>query len=241
VNREDIMKSVVVENNRLAEMTEKGKQLETVICDLEKKIEVVIEKNNKMVKSYAEVLKTKQDGESTGIDRSTVTVLQPESTNIELLAEYSEREKKKNNVVIHNLPESKKESAEERMNEDMEAVGKMVLEGLNMKEMEFTTVRRINVRNQDKDKNRMIVATLATPARKRAMLAAAKTLRNEERWSRVFISPDRTYSERQEFRKMREDLKRRREGGEESIGIRNNRIVKTRTETDTDQTSVKQN
>ena len=70
-----------------------------------------------------------------------------------------------------------------------------------------------------------------TPNHKRAILAIARTLRDTTEWSNTYISPDQTPQEREQGRKLRQELKDRREAGEEDITIRGHQIVHSRRRT----------
>ena len=59
------------------------------------------------------------------------------------------------------------------------------------------------------------------------MLRNAKKLRNttKEQLKKIIITPDMTVKEREISRKLREDLRIRREAGEENLVIRRGKIV----------------
>ena len=52
-------------------------------------------------------------------------------------------------------------------------------------------------------------------------------MRHSDRWPRVYLTPDLTRSEREEGRKLREELKKRRDSGEQNLTIRNRKIVES--------------
>ena len=122
----------------------------------------------------------------------------------------------------------------------------MLLHGTNVEGVRVTKLIRLGGRGQNQiNKPRLIMATLDQPARRRVILAAAKTLRHTDNWSNVYISPDLYPSEREKERKLREELKTRRDAGETDIIIRGSQII-TRTKrpvphnttaTDSDSTS----
>ena len=64
-------------------------------------------------------------------------------------------------------------------------------------------------------------------SQKRQILSKAKTLRNSTEWNRVYISPDLTPKERAENKKLRDELKRRRNEGEANLIIRKG-VITTR-------------
>ena len=76
---------------------------------------------------------------------------------------------------------------------------------------------------------------------KRAVLAAAKTLRHTDDWNNTYNSPDLTPKEREEGRKLREELKTRRNNGKSNLIIRRNRIIQTSNKETGPQNSTEQN
>jgi len=50
-------------------------------------------------------------------------------------------------------------------------------------------------------------------------------LRKQEKYFRVFITPDRTKFECQKHRKLVDEMKRRRQSGEKNLAIQNGAIV----------------
>ena len=63
---------------------------------------------------------------------------------------------------------------------------------------------------------------------KKQALAKPKQLKSErnKKWNKVFITPDLTFKERTESRKLRAELATRRENGETDLVIRSGRIIK---------------
>ena len=60
------------------------------------------------------------------------------------------------------------------------------------------------------------------------MLKSAHQLHSFTQYDNVYISPDRTRQERESFRKLRAELKQRKDGGEPNLVIRNGKIVTKR-------------
>ena len=67
--------------------------------------------------------------------------------------------------------------------------------------------------------------TLGSVKTKREILTDAKKLKNHEKWSRVFITPDLAPKEREKSRSLRDELRRRINSGEEGLMIRKGKIV----------------
>ena len=60
---------------------------------------------------------------------------------------------------------------------------------------------------------------------KTEVLKMARQFRQSPVYSNIYITPDLTWREREEGRRLREELARRRESGEENLAIRRGKIV----------------
>lgn len=143
----------------------------------------------------------------------------------EAIEEYREREARKSNIIVHNIPESKKQEAKDRLREDVQEVSSLIAEGLEIEEhVSITSAIRLGKR--DEDKTRLLRVTLENVKTKRNILAKAKKLRETEKWKQVFITPDLSPKERQKNKVLREELNRRIKEGEEDLVIRRGKIIR---------------
>ena len=138
-----------------------------------------------------------------------------------ILDEIQDKERRKHNVVIHNLRETEGQTHEERTKGDDEKFKIMVKDGMKLV---VQTTKTFRVGKKDDNKPRLMVVTLTNMADKMEILKLAASLRDTE-WSRVYVTPDLTWKEREEGRQLRSELARRKEAGEEHIWIRRGRIV----------------
>lgn len=76
------------------------------------------------------------------------------------------------------------------------------------------------------ERPRPLILTVDNFEKKLEILENAYKLSHTTEWKNVFIAPDRTPKEREEHKKLREELKRRQHEGEEGIIIRKGKIVK---------------
>ena len=74
------------------------------------------------------------------------------------------------------------------------------------------------------DKTRPLLIPLPDISTKRQLLKLSKTLKDSEAWNNIFISPDLTPMEREEGKKLKDELRRRRNEGED-VNIRRGKIV----------------
>ena len=76
------------------------------------------------------------------------------------------------------------------------------------------------------EKPRLLIVGLENVETKADLLKLAPDLRHTQQWKRVFVTPDLTWQEREQGRKLRMDLKQRMENGETNLVIRRGKIVK---------------
>ena len=145
----------------------------------------------------------------------------------EAIREQQDRNERKLNLVVSGMPESK---GNEELN-DITLVNE-IHSKLDVKPISSFKIRRLGKKGT-KPRPTLIQYQEADHETRATILRNAKKLRNvnkENCISTVFVNPDLTYKEREESWKLRQELKRRRENGEELI-IRRGAIV----------TAVKQN
>lgn len=138
-----------------------------------------------------------------------------------LLDEIQDKERRKLNVVVHNLEETAGATQAERVEGDGARFRTMVKEALKLV---VNTGKTFRVGKKEDGKPRLLIVSLTNMEDKREILRYAATLRNTD-WSKVYITPDLTWQEREKGRQLRAELARRREAGEDNICIRQGRIV----------------
>lgn len=146
----------------------------------------------------------------------------------ETFEEVQEREKRKNNIIVVNLPESGEEKVEDRQREDIQRVKERLAK---IPEVEVGEVRdpvRLGKRDiGNGSRPRMLRITVQKEETRRKILSLAHTLNEgiKDPKGRVYFNADRTPKEREEFRKLREELERRKKD-EPDLVIRGGKIVK---------------
>ena len=145
---------------------------------------------------------------------------------------YREREARKFNVIIHNICEPTSEEAADRKVEDREQVVDMIENGLDVEQVEIQSIVRLGKKIEGK--SRLTKVTLDSVKSKRELLNNAKKLRNSEKWGRVYITPDLSPHEREENKKLREELRKRRNEGESGLVIRRGKIIQQESSGDGD-------
>ena len=136
----------------------------------------------------------------------------------EEVEEKLEIERRKRNLVIHGVPETDAE-------QDIDTFAEIIGEGLHMDfDRHIETLMRIGRLVEGKPRPlRVVVKTLDG---RKEILARAKNLKDNDKFKRMFISPDLTRKQQEADRDLRNNLKRIREEGETEAKIKFGRIVK---------------
>ena len=97
-----------------------------------------------------------------------------------------------------------------------------MLAAMRLTEIEVKTAIRIGKKSEDKP--RPLIITLNSE--REQVLRRARLIRRYKDWQNVFIDPDRTPLEQEEFRDLRAEFKKRREDGENII-MRDGKILRS--------------
>ena len=144
--------------------------------------------------------------------------------------EQREREERQSNLIFHNIPESTDEDVNDRKEHDVTLV-KEIFMTLEMDYTDISKPTRLGKKmttGKGPGKPRLLRVTVDNVNAKKQALAKAKQLKTDrnKKWNKVFITPDLTFKERTESRKLRAELATRRENGENDLVIRRGRIIK---------------
>ena len=104
----------------------------------------------------------------------------------------------------------------------------------------FSDAMHLNVRvtkayrvgKPGQEKPRLLLVGLENTEIKRDLLKLTLQLRSTDLWKNVYLSPDLTWKEREESRRLREELRRRTDVGEVNLTIRKGRDKKTGPDSD---------
>ena len=139
---------------------------------------------------------------------------------LDTVKEEDEKRKRDCNVVVHGMTRT------EICDRDrLEAMMRDVMELEDVRMEEVNRLGKGEVQGNGKPKS--ILVRFETPGQKWAVVGRAKRLRNAgEGYRRIMIVPDLTVKERFEDKKLREELRRRRDDGENDIFISKGKIIK---------------
>jgi len=205
--------------------------------------EIVTESLDKVVGQFTAALKDTQDfikqsfeqivDAPAGDMETSHAATQPNTSThvngrnaVEAVDEYVERERRKCNVIIHNLPEPGEVSSGEQLRQkDKEKVCSLISTEFKINDFEVQRTVRLGSHNPSSPKPRLLLVELKDISTKRQILRQATSLRKSSTWSNIYISPDLTPKERAHNKKLREELKSRKDAGEKNIFIKHGRII----------------
>ena len=107
--------------------------------------------------------------------------------------EYRDRENRKCNIIVHQVPESSCKEAKDRNAEDTTVIEQLLVD-IGVQDATASSVVRLGKRIPDR--HRLMKVTLDSVPRKIQALKNAKKLRNTLKWKDIFITPDMTPKER---------------------------------------------
>ena len=163
----------------------------------------------------------------TSINKNLKSVKSNIDSNKDREDENKARKGKECNVCVFNIPEGTEENDEDNYKKDINKL-KQVVEGkVIIKAEDLKTAYRIGTKKSDASP-RPFILKFNNLSKHKEVLALRNLFykQDEEEGNRVFVHPDRTKKEVEEHRLLVNELKQRKEDGEENIGIRNGKIIK---------------
>ncbi|KAK4317199.1 hypothetical protein Pmani_011680 [Petrolisthes manimaculis] len=198
---------------------------------MKKEIQVLRE-DNKALKNRLEAVEKRMDDLQNDIVRDIKEKV------IEEIREDEEQERRKSNLVIYNLPEPEGTNAEE-VGDIEEAVCQQLFEQeIKVQEVAVVSVKRLGKPRErevrprpnanaaepgvaDKPKPRPLLVKLIDAKTKWTILKNCKNLKYTQNdiFKYVSVTPDMTYKQRQEDKRLRDELRRRKGMGETNLYI----------------------
>lgn len=136
---------------------------------------------------------------------------------------FLDRERRKPNLVIHNLPGQAGDPRMDRCNADMSEFTRMIRECFRLK---VHTKSSFPAGKASTGRHRLLIVTLDSEEDKHTILRLASQFRDSARYGQIYITPDLTWQERQKGRQMTVEPRRHREQGATDLAIRSGRICK---------------
>ena len=115
--------------------------------------------------------------------------------------DFLDKERRKNNLVVHNFPESDSEAPRDRSEQDARQFQELVRDAFRI-QLRVTKSHRVG--RIVSGRHRLLIVTLESPDLKQELLHLAPQLRNSPVWGNVYITPDLNKTEREAAMKLRE-------------------------------------
>ena len=190
------------------------------------------------IRDYANITKTYTNSTSKS---SNHTITKTQEQNFKSIAqekkntnekiennESRERYLKRNNLIMYNVPESNRENAKSRIEDDHHICEKIFREDLNEQNFHIEEIIRLGKSNLE-NHTRSVLVKVYNEKEKWRIIGKAKNLQYSEYFNNVYITKDMTVKERSENKTLRIELKERRENGEDVL-IKNEEIVRRKRE-----------
>lgn len=141
-----------------------------------------------------------------------------------VMEEMEDRNHRRRNVIISGVLEQRSGDTDERRMADMERVEKLMQDlSICVEDNAIRGITRIG--KAGKSGHRLLKVTFRDQDIQRDVLRRAKQLRNMDMHRKTFINPDLTLLQRRERKNLNEELRRRRNSGEDVV-IWKGKIVK---------------
>ena len=135
-----------------------------------------------------------------------------------------DRERRKKNLIIHNLPEpTVGDTDEQRTTGDLQAISGLLDSEFGVSRNQVSKPVRLGAKKSNKP--RLLKIEISDVNVKRNILKQATKLRSSSTYGNIYISPDLTRKEREHSKALREELLRRKAAGEKDIFIKFGKIV----------------
>ncbi|KAJ3661930.1 hypothetical protein Zmor_006303 [Zophobas morio] len=152
---------------------------------------------------------------STPVQSTTFSLIETEK----IVNEVSERERRKNNVIIYGCTEGKCKTNAEQLNVDTVFV-KDMLSSLGINDTDNLKISRLGKFDATKDdRRRPIRVTLHSENSVMLVLRASKQLKTSNNWKNIYLSKDRTPMQLEIHRNIRNELHQRLANGESNLRI----------------------
>ena len=197
----------------------------------------VVEEVNKVREKVNEIsqgMNMNDNGNSqrpTGAEQVVLTVAEVQSKVLEELEEAEEKKRRANNLVIYNVPESDRDKAEERVEVDETWCLGVFSDclGVRVEKDDVERVIRLGKRPEGgQNRPRPVLLKLKNQNLKWEVLENAKKLKNagSPTYRKIGIAKDMTRREREQFNRLKQELKEKTDAGEEGWKIKNLKLIR---------------
>ena len=142
--------------------------------------------------------------------------------------EQRDIERRKNNLILFGIPEPVSKNLEDKLEEEFLHINDIYKETVNLSRSNIKDMFRLGKKNTESVKKpRPLLVKFHDEESKLQILKVSGdlSLKVDNETVTVYASNDMTQQQRADIKKLRKELKSRKDAGEEGIGIRGNKIV----------------
>lgn len=157
------------------------------------------------------------------------TIMEKNMQELEkIIEEKEDRRKRANNLVLYRAPESEEEDVSKRIEHDRGIVKELFERALGVQDC--TVMRMIRLGKRRDGQDRPLLLEMSNEREKWIIIKNAKNLKGETDnvMKKIGISRDMSKEERDRDRNLREELKEKRQNGEEGWYIRDGKLQRGR-------------
>lgn len=216
------------DSKRMEVLEQQNKELMDKLKEVTRKLDNMREEIKK------EVMQQLTANEQTGVPVNEEDIVQKTIAQvIDYIKEEEDKNRRKPNLVMYNIPESNKEDVAERIDEDLAVCCDIIENSLGVGREEFSIKKVIRLgkpRHDGNNRNRPVLLKLTDEDEKWKIVKKAKNLKHESNpmKKRVGIALDLTKKERELETELRQELNTRRLNGESGLYIKNGKLCKAR-------------
>ena len=204
----DDQKSIIELQQKLLDVTENG------LNNVQKVVQNTVQEE---LKSAQNTIQTEMKSYSSALTNTCSAALSQKKIRAAVKS-ATDSEDRSRNIIVYGVEESDSEVLPEKVSDILQEIGEKPA---------VTDCCRIGFKRV-KTAVRPVKFTVRSPDVANQLLRKAKLLRSKEGFKSVYISPDRTVSERRAFKKLLEELKVKRDAEPDKFYvIRNNKIIST--------------
>lgn len=190
-----------------------------------------LKEENKILKERLAVIENKMQEIKEEIKQEVISEVNSFKVILDEMKEKEDKKMRECNLVLYQVKESNKVNGKDREADDRSACEKIFKEGIGEEDFQIKSIYRLgrkieNERNSS-SKPRPLLVRLENSDQKWQILRNAKKLgRSTSDMKKCIVAPDLTIKEREADRKLRGELKERRDRGEEGWVIRSGKLIK---------------
>ena len=215
-------------DNTVTELLSNFEKFKKLNMEVKKMKDDIDKKYSDMVKRMDRLEKEKVNTKSNInqlIEKRVEDIAANVNTQIDL-EEEREIEKRKCNLIFYGVPESEETIPVDRMEADYQKVNEILTEKTEVTREDIRDIFRVG-KKSDNGTKRPLMLKFHDEERKMEVLRVCKNLSiiDNNEIKTVFVNIDRTPKQREEFNKLRAEVKERTAKGEKGLIIRGNKIV----------------